>query len=264
VQDDSSLGSGHFLLALFALCLLALLVFASAASAQQTAGPGGETTAETTSAASPSAASPPATASPEVTSSADELTADVPRDADEFRCNFFLHEVRDVQGNVRRQYQDLNTRRSPPQADYLYSCWVSRLSRLSGRGFCWREGSRVRSLWVTRPSRRKDPRGAVERRRSRPIDFAGSLETRFLRGGTARKIRHFARRWGFSESHGRCQDHRQRQSQHRPLSHLLSYHTHRHLASIRGNGPLRFTTNLMMARARGWHIGRRMSSFLGL
>jgi hypothetical protein len=116
VQDDSSLGSGHFLMALFALCLLALLVFASAASAQQTAGPGGETTAETTSAASPSAASPsaaspPATASPEVTSSADELTADVPRDADEFRCNFFLHEVRDVRGNVRRQYQDLNTRR---------------------------------------------------------------------------------------------------------------------------------------------------------
>jgi hypothetical protein len=111
VQDDSSLGSGHFLLALFALCLLALLVFASAASAQQTAGPGGETTAETTSAASPSAASPPATASPEVTSSADELTADVPRDADEFRCNFFLHEVRDVRGNVRSQYQDLNTRR---------------------------------------------------------------------------------------------------------------------------------------------------------
>jgi hypothetical protein len=111
VQDDSGLGSGHFLLALFALCLLALLVFASAASAQQTAGPGGETTAETTSAASPSAASPPATASPEVTSSADELTADVPRDADEFRCNFFLHEVRDVRGNVRRQYQDLNTRR---------------------------------------------------------------------------------------------------------------------------------------------------------
>ena len=111
MQDDSSLGSGHFLLALFALCLLALLVFASAASAQQTAGPGGGTTAETTSAASPSAASPPATASPEVTSSADELTADVPRDADEFRCNFFLHEVRDVRGNVRRQYQDLNTRR---------------------------------------------------------------------------------------------------------------------------------------------------------
>jgi hypothetical protein len=116
VQDDSSLGSGHFLLALFALCLLALLVFASAASAQQTAGPGRETTAERTSAASPSAASPSAaspsaTASPEVTSSADELTADVPRDADEFRCNFFLHEVRDVRGNVRRQYQDLNTRR---------------------------------------------------------------------------------------------------------------------------------------------------------
>ena len=111
MQDDSSLGSGHFLLALFALCLLALLVFASAASAQQTAGPGGETTTETTSAASPLAASPPATASPEVTSSADELTADVPRDADEFRCNFFLHEVRDVRGNVRRQYQDLNTRR---------------------------------------------------------------------------------------------------------------------------------------------------------
>ena len=111
MQDDSSLGSGHFLLALFALCLLALLVFASAPSAQQTAGPGRETTAERTSAASPSAASPPATASPEVTSSADELTADVPRDADEFRCNFFLHEVRDVRGNVRRQYQDLNTRR---------------------------------------------------------------------------------------------------------------------------------------------------------
>jgi hypothetical protein len=116
VQDDSSLGSGHFLLALFALCLLALLVFASAASAQQTAGPGRETTAERTSAASPSAASPSAaspsaTASPEVTSSADELTADVPRDADEFRCNFFLHEVRDVRGNVRRQYEDLSTRR---------------------------------------------------------------------------------------------------------------------------------------------------------
>ncbi len=116
MQDDSSLGSGHFLLALFALCLLALLVFASAASAQQTASPGAETTAETTSAASPSAASPSAaspsaTASPEVTSSADELTADVPRDADEFRCEFFLHEVRDVRGNVRRQYEDLNTRR---------------------------------------------------------------------------------------------------------------------------------------------------------
>ena len=111
MQDDSSLGSGHFLLALFALCLLALLVFASAASAQQTAGPGRETTAERTSAASPSAASPSATASPEVTSSADELTADVPRDADEFRCNFFLHEVRDVRGNVRRQYEGLSTRR---------------------------------------------------------------------------------------------------------------------------------------------------------
>ena len=111
MQDDSSLGSGHFLLALFALCLLALLVFASPASAQQTAGPGRETTAETTSAASPSAASPSATASPEVTSSADELTADVPRNADEFRCNFFLHEVRDVRGNVRSQYEDLSTRR---------------------------------------------------------------------------------------------------------------------------------------------------------
>ena len=111
MQDDSSLGSGHFLMALFALCLLALLVFASAVSAQQTAGPGRETTAETTSAASPSAASPPATASPEVTSSADELTADVPRDADEFRCEFFLHEVRSGRGNVRSQYQDLNTRR---------------------------------------------------------------------------------------------------------------------------------------------------------
>jgi hypothetical protein len=111
VQDDSSLGSGRCLLALFALCLLALLVFASAASAQQTAGPGGETTAETTSAASPSAASPPASASPTdtTTSSADELTADVPRDADEFRCEFFLHEVRGVRGNVRSQY--LNSRR---------------------------------------------------------------------------------------------------------------------------------------------------------
>jgi hypothetical protein len=94
--------------------LLALLVFVSPASAQQTAGPGRETTAETTSAASPSAASPSAaspsaTASPEVTSSADELTADVPRNADEFRCEFFLHEVRGVRGNVRSQY--LNTRR---------------------------------------------------------------------------------------------------------------------------------------------------------
>jgi hypothetical protein len=111
VQDDSSLGSGRCLLAIFALCLLALLVFASAASAQQTAGPGGETTAETTSAASPSAASPPATASPEVTSSADELTADVNRDAEEFRCEFFLHEVRNGRGNVRSQYEDLITRR---------------------------------------------------------------------------------------------------------------------------------------------------------
>jgi hypothetical protein len=115
MQDDSSLGSGRCLLALFALCLLALLVFASAASAQQTAGPGGETTAETTSAASPSAASPPASASPTdtTTRSADELRADVPRDADEFRCEFFLHEVRDVRGNVRRQYRDdeLNSRR---------------------------------------------------------------------------------------------------------------------------------------------------------
>jgi hypothetical protein len=94
--------------------LSALLVFASPASAQQTAGPGRETTAETTSAASPSAASPSAaspsaTASPEVTSSADELTADVPRNADEFRCELFLHEVRGVRGNVRSQY--LNTRR---------------------------------------------------------------------------------------------------------------------------------------------------------
>jgi hypothetical protein len=116
VQDDSSLGSGHFLLALFSLCLLALLVFASAVDAQQTAGPGRETTAERTSAASPSAASPSAaspsaTASPEVTSSADELTADVPRDADEFRCEFFLHEVRNGRGNVRSQYEDLSTRR---------------------------------------------------------------------------------------------------------------------------------------------------------
>ena len=111
MQDDSSLGSGHFSLALFSLCLLAMLVFASAVDAQQTADPRRETTAETTSAASPSAASPSATASPEVTSSADELTADVPRDADEFRCEFFLHEVGDVRGNVRRQYEDLNTRR---------------------------------------------------------------------------------------------------------------------------------------------------------
>jgi hypothetical protein len=106
VQDDSSLGPGRCLLALFALCLLALLVFASAVSAQdgttgpsqQAADPGGETTAETN--------SPSATASPAVTSSADEQTADVNRDADEFRCEFFLHVVRDVRGNVRRQYED--------------------------------------------------------------------------------------------------------------------------------------------------------------
>jgi hypothetical protein len=112
VQDDSSLGPGRYLLALFALCLLALLVFASAVSAQdsttgasqQAADPRGQTTAETTSPASPSA-----TASPEATSSADELTADVPRDADEFRCEFFLHEVRGVRGNMRSQY--LNSRR---------------------------------------------------------------------------------------------------------------------------------------------------------
>jgi hypothetical protein len=92
--------------------LLALLVFASAVSAQdsttgasqQAADPGGQTTAETISPSSPSA-----TASPEATSSADELTADVPRDADEFRCEFFLHEVRGVRGNVRSQY--LNSRR---------------------------------------------------------------------------------------------------------------------------------------------------------
>ena len=58
MQDDSGLGPGRFLLALFALCLLALLVFASAVSAQddttgasqQAADPVGETTAETTSA----------------------------------------------------------------------------------------------------------------------------------------------------------------------------------------------------------------------
>ena len=111
MQDDSSLGPGRYLLALFALCLLALLVFASAASAQQTAGPGGETTAETTSAASPSAASPSATASPEVTSSADAQTADVNRDADEFRCEFFLHVVRNDRGNVRSQYDEQITRR---------------------------------------------------------------------------------------------------------------------------------------------------------
>jgi hypothetical protein len=107
VQDDSSLGSRRSLVALFTLCLLALLVFASAVSAQdgttgasqQVADPGGETTAETT--------SPSATASPaETTSAADAQTADVNRDADEFRCEFFLHEVRDVRGNVRSQYQD--------------------------------------------------------------------------------------------------------------------------------------------------------------
>ena len=108
MQDDSSLGPGRYLLALFALCLLALLVFASRSSAQdsttgasqQAADPRGQTTAETTS----PICSPSATASPEVTSSADELTADVPRDADEFRCEFFLHEVRGVRGNVRSQY----------------------------------------------------------------------------------------------------------------------------------------------------------------
>jgi LPXTG-motif cell wall-anchored protein len=33
----------------------------------------------------------------------------VPRDADEFRCKFFLHEVRGVRGNMRSQY--LNSRR---------------------------------------------------------------------------------------------------------------------------------------------------------
>jgi hypothetical protein len=152
MQDDSSLGPGRFLLALFALCLLALLVFASAVSAQeeqldcasfgsqesaqaelerdpsdpfnldsnnngqacedfdfgttgasqQPADAGGETTAETTSSASASASASPA----ETTSSANAQTADVNRDADEFRCEFFLHVVRDVRGNVRRQYQD--------------------------------------------------------------------------------------------------------------------------------------------------------------
>jgi hypothetical protein len=158
VQDDSSLGSGHFLMALFALCLLALLVFASAVSAQEdqfdcasfgsqesaqaelerdpsdpsnldpnndgqacedfdfgttgasqlAADPGRETTAETTSSASASASPADTT-----TSSADAQTADVNRDAEEFRCEFFLHEVRDVRGNVRRQYRDdeLNSRR---------------------------------------------------------------------------------------------------------------------------------------------------------
>ena len=112
MQDDSSLGPGRYLLALFALCLLALLVFASAVSAQdsttgasqQAADPRAQTTPATISPSSPSA-----TASPEATSSADELTADVPRDADEFRCEFFLHEVRGVRGNMRSQY--LNSRR---------------------------------------------------------------------------------------------------------------------------------------------------------
>ena len=109
MQDDSSLGPGRYLLALFALCLLALLVFASAVSAQDsTTGASADPRAQTTPATiSPS--SPSATASPEATSSADELTADVPRDADEFRCKFFLHEVRGVRGNVRNQY--LNSRR---------------------------------------------------------------------------------------------------------------------------------------------------------
>jgi LPXTG-motif cell wall-anchored protein len=113
VQDDSSLGSGRYLLALFALCLLALLVFATAVSAQddttgasqQAADPVGETTAETTSSASASAS--PA----ETTSSADAQTADVNRDADEFRCEFFLHVVRNDRGNVRSQYDEQITRR---------------------------------------------------------------------------------------------------------------------------------------------------------
>jgi hypothetical protein len=153
VQDDSSLGPGRCFLALFALCLLSLLVFASAASAQegqfdcasfgsqesaqaelerdpsdpfnldpdgdgqacedfdfgttgasqQPADTGGETTAETSTA---SASAPSADRS-----SADAQTADVNRDADEFRCEFFLHEVRDVRGNVRSQYDELITRR---------------------------------------------------------------------------------------------------------------------------------------------------------
>jgi hypothetical protein len=156
VHDDSSLGSRRFLVGLFALCLLALLVFASAVSAQEdqfdcasfgsqesaqaelerdpsdpsnldpnndgqacedfdfgttgasqlAADPSRETTAETTSSASASAAPADTT-----TSSADAQTADVNRDADEFRCEFFLHEVRDVRGNVRSQYEDLSTRR---------------------------------------------------------------------------------------------------------------------------------------------------------
>jgi LPXTG-motif cell wall-anchored protein len=86
--------------------LLALLVFASAVSAQDTTGASqqepaldGETTAQTSSA---SASASPA----ETTSSADAQTADVNRDADEFRCEFFLHVVGDDRGNVRRQYQD--------------------------------------------------------------------------------------------------------------------------------------------------------------
>jgi hypothetical protein len=112
VQDDSSLGSGRYLLALFALCLLALLVFATAVSAQddttgasqQAADPVGETTAETTSSASarPSSANPGST---------DAQTADVNRDADEFRCEFFLHVVRNDRGNVRSQYDEQITRR---------------------------------------------------------------------------------------------------------------------------------------------------------
>jgi LPXTG-motif cell wall-anchored protein len=111
VQDDSGLGPGRFLLALFALCLLALLVFASAVSAQDTTGASqqepaldGETTAQTSSA---SASASPA----ETTSSADAQTADVNRDADEFRCEFFLHVVRNDRGNVRSQYDEQITRR---------------------------------------------------------------------------------------------------------------------------------------------------------
>jgi hypothetical protein len=111
VQDDSGLGPGRNLLALFALCLLALLVFASAVSAQDTTGASqqepaldGETTAQTSSA---SASASPA----ETTSSADAQTADVNRDADEFRCEFFLHVVRNDRGNVRSQYDEQITRR---------------------------------------------------------------------------------------------------------------------------------------------------------
>lgn len=111
MQDDSGLGPGRFLLALFALCLLALLVFASAVSAQDTTGASqqepaldGETTAQTSSA---SASASPA----ETTSSADAQTADVNRDADEFRCEFFLHVVRNDRGNVRSQYDEQITRR---------------------------------------------------------------------------------------------------------------------------------------------------------